>query len=172
MLPGRARFSRCVTVSIVKRDSEALRPPDPRLLSAGVVLVRPAAAGSRYLVLRAYRNWDFPKGVVEPGENPLAAAVREVREETSLDDLDFRWGHGFRETEPYARGKVARYYLAASPPSGQVRLAPSPELGRPEHHEFRWAMRAEAARLLPPRLQPVLEWAASLVEAETATNEE
>ena len=45
-------------------------------------------------MLRAYRNWDFPKGVVEPGENPLYAAVREVREETSLDALDFRWGHG------------------------------------------------------------------------------
>jgi len=147
----------------VKRGSEALRPPDPRLLSAGVVLVRPAGAGSRYLVLRAYRNWDFPKGLVEPGENPLYAAVREVREETSLDGLDFRWGHGFCETEPYARGKVARYYLATPPPSGQVRLAPGPELGRPEHHEFRWATRDEAARFLPSRLQPVLEWAASLV---------
>jgi len=154
----------------VKRDSEALRPPDPRLLSAGVVLVRPDGAGSRYLLLRAYRNWDFPKGMVEPGENPLDTAVREVREETSLDALDFRWGHGFRETEPYARGKVARYYLAAPPPSGQVRLVPSPELGRPEHHEFRWATRDEAARLLPPRLQPVLEWAVSLVEKGTATD--
>jgi 8-oxo-dGTP pyrophosphatase MutT (NUDIX family) len=154
----------------VKRGSEALRQPDPRLLSAGVVLVRPSGAGSRYLVLRAYQNWDFPKGVVEPGENPLDAAVREVREETSLDALDFRWGLGFRETEPYARGKVARYYVAASTLSGQVRLAPSPELGRPEHHEFRWATRAEAARLLPPRLQPVLEWAASLVEKGTATD--
>ena len=154
----------------MKRDSETLRPPGPRLLSAGIVLVRPAGADSRYLVLRAYRNWDFPKGVVEPGENPLDAAVREVREETSLDAFDFRWGHGFRETEPYARGKVARYYLAASPPSDQVRLAPSPELGRPEHHEFRWATRVETARLLPPRLQPVLEWAAALVEKGTATD--
>lgn len=154
----------------MKRGSEALRPPDPRLLSAGVVLVCPAAAGPRYLVLRAYRNWDFPKGLVEPGENPLDAAVREVREETSLDVPDFRWGHGFRETEPYARGKVARYYLAAAPPTGQVRLAPSPELGRPEHHEFRWATRDGAARLLPPRLQPVLEWAATLVEKGTATD--
>lgn len=154
----------------MKRDSEVLRPPDPRFLSAGVVLVRPAGAGSHYLVLRAYRNWDFPKGVVGPGENPLDAAVREVREETSLDGLDFRWGHGFRETEPYARGKVARYYLAAPPSSSQVRLVPSPELGRPEHHEFRWATRDEAARLLPPRLQPVLEWAVSLVEKGTATD--
>lgn len=154
----------------MKRDSEVLRPPDPRFLSAGVVLVRPAGAGSHYLVLRAYRNWDFPKGVVGSGENPLDAAVREVREETSLDGLDFRWGHGFRETEPYARGKVARYYLAAPPSSSQVRLVPSPELGRPEHHEFRWATRDEAARLLPPRLQPVLEWAVSLVEKGTATD--
>ena len=129
-----------------------------------MVVARSGDGGPRYLVLRAYRNWDFPKGLVEPGEEPLAAAVREVGEETGLGGLEFRWGHAFRETEPYGRGKVARYYLAAAPPPAQVRLAPSAELGRPEHHEFRWATRAEAARLLPPRLHPVLEWAAALVE--------
>jgi bis(5'-nucleosidyl)-tetraphosphatase len=132
--------------------------------AAGAAVVRPADGGWRYLVLRAYRNWDFPKGIVEPGETPFAAALREVREETSLDSLELPWGEVFRETEPYARGKVARYYLALSP-DGEVRLPLSPELGRPEHHEFRWVAAPEARRLLPPRLQPVLEWARGLVEA-------
>jgi 8-oxo-dGTP pyrophosphatase MutT (NUDIX family) len=35
----------------------------------------------------------------------------------------------------------------------------SPELGRPEHHEYRWVSRDEAEELLPPRLAAVLEWA-------------
>jgi len=136
----------------------------PRKRSAGVVVVRSTDGGWRYLVLRAFRNWDFPKGVVEPDESPLEAALREAREETSLGSLELRWGEAFRETEPYASGKVARYYVALST-RADARLPVSPELGRPEHHEYRWASHAEARRLLPPRLLPILDWAISLVEA-------
>ena len=46
--------------------------------SAGVVVVRRSAGGWRYLLLRAYGYWDFPKGEVEPGEDPLEAARREL----------------------------------------------------------------------------------------------
>jgi bis(5'-nucleosidyl)-tetraphosphatase len=131
--------------------------------AAGVVVVRPTPAGWRYLLLRVYRNWDFPKGMIEPGEVPLAAALREVREETSLDGLELRWGDDFRETVPYARGKIARYYVALSN-TGDVRLPVSLELGRPEHHEYRWARAADAAILLPLRLRPIVAWARSLVD--------
>ena len=48
--------------------------------------------GWLFLMLRAYRNWDFPKGLVESGEDPLAAARREVQEETLIEDLHFDWG--------------------------------------------------------------------------------
>jgi hypothetical protein len=34
----------------------------------------------------------------------------------------------------------------------------NPELGRPEHHEFRWVSLEEAERLIPERLRPVLAW--------------
>lgn len=129
-----------------------------KILSAGVAVVRGQGAARRYLLLRAYRNWDFPKGVVEPGEDPLQAAIREVAEETTLTDLNFRWGHDYRETAPYGRGKVARYYLAETAQT-EVSLPVNPELGRPEHDEFRWVNYATARRLLPPRLQPILAWA-------------
>ncbi len=62
-----------------------VRRPPPHRFSAGVVVVRLAQRKLRYLLLRAYRNWDFPKGLVEPGEDPIDAALREVREETTLD---------------------------------------------------------------------------------------
>jgi 8-oxo-dGTP pyrophosphatase MutT (NUDIX family) len=127
--------------------------------SAGVVVVRRTPAGPRLLLLRAYRNWDFPKGQVEPGEQPLEAALRETREETGIDDLVFAWGEAWCETEPYGpRGKVARYYLAETA-RGHITLPVSPELGRPEHHEWRWVDMDGARGLLPPRLQPVLDWA-------------
>jgi 8-oxo-dGTP pyrophosphatase MutT (NUDIX family) len=121
-----------------------------------VVVVR-RDSGWRLLILRAYRNWDFPKGRVEPDEAPLDAAIRETAEEAAISDLAFNWGKAYCETAPY-RGKVARYYLAET---GQatITLPVSPELGRPEHHEWRWASFDEAARLLPPRLLPVLAWA-------------
>jgi 8-oxo-dGTP pyrophosphatase MutT (NUDIX family) len=73
-----------------------------------VVVVRSGPTGWLFLLLRAYRNWDFPKGVVEPGEDPLAAARREVREETLIRDLQFTWGEEYRETAPYSNNKIAR----------------------------------------------------------------
>jgi 8-oxo-dGTP pyrophosphatase MutT (NUDIX family) len=67
-------------------------------LSAGVVVVRNVNGSWLFLMLRAYRNWDFPKGLVEAGEKPLEAAIREVREETLIDELQFTWGEVYRET--------------------------------------------------------------------------
>jgi len=128
------------------------------LRSAGVVPARRTTNGWRLLVLRAYRNWDFPKGVIEPGEAPRQAALREAREEAGLTDLEFPFGEDFCETAPYGHRKVARYYLGTTQ-TAHATLLPSPELGRPEHHEARWVSFDEAAELLPPRLAPVLEWA-------------
>jgi bis(5'-nucleosidyl)-tetraphosphatase len=141
--------------------SETIAAVSPR--SAGVVVVRRFDGQWRYLVLRAYRNWDFPKGLIEPGEDALQTAMRETEEETGLSDLAFRWGQDFRETEPYAGGKIARYYVAESA-AGEVFLPVSPELGRPEHHEFRWLAWDDARRLLPPRLVPILDWAHLRIE--------
>jgi bis(5'-nucleosidyl)-tetraphosphatase len=72
-------------------------------------------------------------------------------------------GEDVRESPPYARGKIGRFYVAESP-AGDVALPVSEALGRPEHHEYRWVGREEAQRLLPPRLQPIFIWAASVVE--------
>lgn len=135
----------------------------PNAFSAGVVVVRRDKAGWRLLVLRAYRNWDFPKGMVEPDETPLGAAIRETAEESSVADLAFRWGEAYCETAPYNQGKVTRYYLAETA-QAQITLPISPELGRPEHVEWRWVSFDEAERLLPPRLQPILAWARTLLE--------
>ena len=130
------------------------------ILSAGVVVVREAADGWRVLLLRVYNYWDCPKGEVGPGEQPLATAKREVVEETGITSLDFHWGEGYFETEPYSQGKVARYYLARTR-AETVKLGVNPALGRAEHHEARWLRFDEASKLLVPRLQRVLAWAKS-----------
>lgn len=131
---------------------------DAPRLSAGIVVVRCIGGRYHYLLLRAYRYWDFPKGEVAADESPIEAAKREVREETGLGDLDFSWGEDYTQTPPYRRQKVARYYLALSR-TGDVSLPVNPDLGRPEHHAYRWADRAAAGRLVGPRVRAVLDWA-------------
>jgi 8-oxo-dGTP pyrophosphatase MutT (NUDIX family) len=134
-----------------------------KILSAGVIPLRRTPLGWRMLVLRAYKNWDFPKGVVEPDEEPVDAAKREALEETGLAELDFTFGEDYKETLPYAGGKVARYYLAETSDEA-VRLPISHALGRPEHHEWRWVTFDEAEDLLPPRLAIVLDWAREVLD--------
>jgi bis(5'-nucleosidyl)-tetraphosphatase len=131
--------------------------------SAGIVVVRAHAAGWQVLLLRAYRNWDFPKGLLAAGETPLQAALRETREETGLENVEFTWGAESQDTAMYGDRKVASYFLACAG-DGEVTLPVNPELGRPEHDEFRWATFAEARTLLPPRLLPILEWARRKIE--------
>jgi 8-oxo-dGTP pyrophosphatase MutT (NUDIX family) len=138
-----------------------MSPRNPRL-SAGVVVVRQTAEGWRFLLLRAFNHWDFPKGMVEPGEEPLDAARREVREESLIDDLEFRWGEPSTRTGPYSRGKVACYFIATTR-TEEITLPVNPELGRPEHSEFRWVDYDEAVQMVSPRVRPVLRWAAQVM---------
>ena len=59
--------------------------------SAGGVVFRVDGGLPLYLLIRdSYQNWGFPKGHLEPGEMPEAAALREVSEETGLSDLSIR----------------------------------------------------------------------------------
>ena len=133
--------------------------------AAGVVVVRDTPDGPKVLLLRAYRNWDLPKGRLEAGETPLEGAMRESREETGLEDLEFAWGETSIETERYAGGKVVRFYVARTK-NHAVTLPINPEIGRAEHHEFRWVGFPAALALTVPRLQRVLRWAAGEIGLE------
>jgi 8-oxo-dGTP pyrophosphatase MutT (NUDIX family) len=109
-------------------------------LSCGVVLVRQADSGWVTLMLRAYRHWDFPKGIRERGEEPIQAAKREVAEETGITELQFHWGDRYFETGPY-----------------------SPETGEPEHSEWRWVSFDEAYDLGSPRVRQIVQWARQIL---------
>ena len=59
-------------------------PGSAEIVAAGAVVAR--RGGQVLLVHRPkYDDWSFPKGKLDPGEHVLAAAVREVAEETGLD---------------------------------------------------------------------------------------
>jgi bis(5'-nucleosidyl)-tetraphosphatase len=133
-------------------------------LSCGIVLARATELGDQTLMLRAFHHWDFPKGILEEGEEPLQAAKRELCEESSIDTTEWPWGERFFETGPYSRGKTARYYLARTEQEHVV-MGPSPETGEPEHHEYRWVSFDEAYDLSAPRVRDVVVWARQIIGA-------
>ncbi|HEX6065448.1 MAG TPA: NUDIX hydrolase [Longimicrobiales bacterium] len=56
--------------------------------SSGGVVYRMLDDGPHFLLIRdPYENWGLPKGHLEGGETPVEAAVREVMEETGLNEL-------------------------------------------------------------------------------------
>ncbi len=131
-------------------------------LSCGAVIVRETEDGWVTLMLRAYHNWEFSKGICEEGESPMDAAIREIGEETGITDLEFAWGDRYTDTGPYNRGKTARYYLAKTSQES-VEMGIAPELGRPEHHEYRWMNFDEAYDLSAPRVRLVVQWARQII---------
>ena len=131
-------------------------------LSCGIVLARATDAGYVTLMLRAWHHWDFPKGLMEEGEEPVQAAVRELREETGIAAPEFEWGERYMDTGPYSRGKTARYFLARTDEADVV-LGPSPDTGEPEHHEWRWVSFDEAYDLASPRVREVVRWARQII---------
>ncbi len=133
-------------------------------LSCGAVVVRRTDDGWKTILLRAFHNWDFPKGVREAGEEPMEAALREIGEETGIDDLVFEWGDRYFETGPYSKGKVARYYLGITVKEDVV-MGIAPETGEPEHHEWRWVSFDEAYDLSSPRVRGIVQWARQVIGA-------
>jgi 8-oxo-dGTP pyrophosphatase MutT (NUDIX family) len=87
-----------------------------RETSAGGVVYRLHEGGALFLLIKdSYQNWGFPKGHLETGERAEDAALREVREETGIDDLAMRgrietidWYFRFRGQLIH---KVCHFYL-------------------------------------------------------------
>lgn len=89
--------------------------------AGGVVFRRAPGSGAEplFLLIRdSYHNWGLPKGHLEAGEAPDAAAAREVAEETGLTDLvlhgtiqDIDWFFRFRRRLIH---KTCTFYLMES----------------------------------------------------------
>ncbi len=54
------------------------------VFSAGGVVYRRGASGIEVALVRNHEAWTLPKGLIEKGEKPEQAALREVEEETGL----------------------------------------------------------------------------------------
>ncbi|HKW49585.1 MAG TPA: NUDIX domain-containing protein [Gemmatimonadaceae bacterium] len=87
-----------------------------RVQEAGAIVFSGDGAARRVLLITAKRdpkNWIFPKGHIEPGESPEAAAVRETREEAGV--LGHVLGRGGRvEFEQGEDVIEVQYFLIAA----------------------------------------------------------
>lgn len=133
------------------------------VISCGIVPVRFDNGTLLFLMLRSGSFfWDFPKGRKEEGESDFDTAIRETREESTIkpENLDFKWGKDYIETEPFRKkkDKIGRYFVAETSQT-EISLPVNPELGRPEHDEFRWMTYEDGLKLTNERIGKVLTWA-------------
>jgi 8-oxo-dGTP pyrophosphatase MutT (NUDIX family) len=85
LAPVSTQIHRRYSPPMVASDGEARAPR--KWTHAGGVVVRPGNGEPEYLLVRARSPagaWVFPKGHIEAGETPEAAASREVREEAGV----------------------------------------------------------------------------------------
>ena len=135
-----------------------------KVQSAGIVLVRFEEDNPKVLLMRAYSYWDFPKGGIEANENKLMAAIREVKEESGIVDLDFQWGKSYYETEPYGKNRKVVFYFLANTHEEDVIMGINPSTGKAEHEEYRWVSFDEAKDLAGERIKRVLAWAENRIK--------
>lgn len=129
-----------------------------KVQSAGVVIIRYENNTPLLLLMRAYTYWDFPKGGIEDNENKIMAAIREVQEEAGITDLDFKWGKSYYETESYGKNKKVVFYFIAETKEQNIVMGISPQLGTPEHEEYKWVTFDEAKSLTVDRIKKVISW--------------
>ena len=145
--------------------------PPPR--SAGILLFRQRDGVTEVLLIRPggpyWRNksagaWMIPKGMVEPGEEPAEAALREFEEETGtrLTAVPFPLATvrqaGGKTVETFAvEGDIDTsairsidFEMEWPPKSGVIRRFPEVE-------EARWMPLAQARQMMLPSQLPLLD---------------
>ncbi|MFJ5879993.1 NUDIX domain-containing protein [Kitasatospora cineracea] len=130
----------------VERTSTSVLLTDP----AGRILLLRRAPGTPQAGL-----WELPGGGTEPGEDIVAARLRELSEETGLTGVRVTASLG-HEDHPASRGARTRAFVIAArlDRPEEVRLSP-------EHDDHRWAFPAD----LP---EPIAAHEADLIRRHTA----
>ncbi len=115
-------------------------------LSAGTVLFNQNNDKIEYLLLNyPTGHWDFPKGNIEEGEAEMETVRREIKEETSIDSIEFINGfrkkikYNYKRREKFVYKEVI-FYLSETKDKN-VKLSF-------EHKDYAWLNYNDAMKLL------------------------
>ncbi len=135
--------------------------------SAGIVPYRMTPTGPEFLLLfnLYFEQWQFPRGGVKHHESDFGCALREFKEETSLDLNEIHEDcrtelHYIATIRHYEIERTIVYYLAETK-SGEVRL------GQEDHCEVRWENARNTWELLTetsPEQLPALDAALKFLD--------
>ena len=121
--------------------------PSKVTVSAGGVVIN--GHGMVLLINQNGTSWSLPKGHIDPGEQPLQSAIREIREESGITDLHFlrilgaygRYKIGKNTPEDKSEYKTLLFFLFKTK---QNELKPQD----PHNTEARWVHPDEVEALL------------------------
>ncbi|MZD06475.1 NUDIX domain-containing protein [Streptomyces sp. SID5785] len=138
---------------------DIVQTPEPtaETVAAGVLLFD--AEDRVLLVDPTYKpGWEFPGGVVEPGEAPARAGMREVAEETGIElaDVPSLLVVDWEPPVPPGYGGLRLLFDGGRLPGPG---APRVVLPGPELRDWRFVTEGEAAGMLPPVRFERLRWA-------------
>ena len=158
-----------------------MKPTAAKVRSAGILVYRRRGGSPEFLLAhpggpywrgKDAAGWSIPKGLIEPDEDPLAAARREFTEETGLAAPE-----PVRPLTPCRQpgGKVVLAWLAEADldltgfQSGLFEMQWPPRSGRtaefPEVDRIAYFALTEALTKIHRGQKPILEEAAGLIEA-------
>ena len=93
--------------------------------------------------------YDIPKGRIDPGETPLQCAIREAKEEATIDITHLDSG-------PYSYDRLT-VWLAESYQEPQIGI--NPTTGLKEHLEYNWVNGDVMEAQCLDYLRPHIKWA-------------
>jgi len=111
--------------------------------SAGAVVFRKENGRTKYLLIQyGWGHWEFPRGLIEKGENLEETARREIKEETGIEDIKFtpgfkEWIKFFFKLKGKNIMKIATFLLAETD-TEKIKLSE-------EHKDYVWLEYKEAS---------------------------
>ncbi|MEZ6063820.1 MAG: NUDIX domain-containing protein [Planctomycetaceae bacterium] len=135
------------------------KPPAKEPRSCGFLIVTGDPVES-FLLMRHHDRWDLPKGHVDPGETDLQCALRELEEETGIDESHIEVDSGFCFEHRYqVSGK--RYGRGTGPVEKSLliflgRLPEKRDLVLTEHPGFKWFDWSPPHRIQAKTIDPLL----------------
>ena len=142
---------------MIRKYVKAILESDVLKTNAGIVIVRKFDNEWKVLCLQKRDGtYDITKGMIEPGESPIEAALREAYEESGIDDLSFTWG-----SDPISYGKGVCFVAQTSQ---DPIILPNPVTGIVEHKSYKWKSFKDTTESILNYLIPAIHYAQNLVE--------